>query len=399
MRLPTLVLALVLTSTHDDWPNWRGPARTGVSAETSWSSEGRAEPLWVADVGRGYSAPSVAAGRLFTRGFFPSPDDPEQGVDVTFCLDATTGEEIWIHESAATLWGNMHGGGTLTTPAVAGGAVFVLSRLGSLLALDAESGEVRWTRPLSEELEVGLGPFGFCSSPVVSDGVLLVNAGKTVALDPDTGALLWRTRDYGPSYATPEPFELEGRKLLAVFNAAGLAVLERESGEEVDLFEWTSNYNVNAASPIVVGNRIFISTGYDEKGCAMLELTEEGLSPVWESRRMSNKMNGCVLVDGHLFGFDGGTLRCMDLEGNERWSERGLGLGTVVAAGKRLIVLSEEGELLVAPASAEAFRPESRVRALPEGPCWTTPVLAGGLLYCRSSTGRLVCRDHRDTDR
>ena len=378
-----------------DWPHWRGANRDGVSPERSWLSQGASEALWTAQVGLGYSSPSIQAGRLFTRGYFPGEGEGSEGIDATQCIDSETGEIIWSRETPAKIWDNMHGGGTLTTPTLDGDAVYVLSRFGGLEALDAGDGSVRWERKLDTELEVGLGPFGFCSSPVVDGDVLYVNVGKTVALDKRTGETKWETRDYGPSYATPEMFTAGDKALLAVFNAEGLAVLDRKSGTQVALHPWTSQYNVNSASPIVVDGKIFISTGYNDIGCAMLELKGDKLEPAWTNKSMNNYMNGCVLVDGRLYGFDRKLLRCMDLSGEVLWTERGLGRGTVIASDGRLIVLSEEGELLVAPASADGFEPVSRERVIEEGACWSTPVLSGGRIYCRSSAGVLVCRDHR----
>ena len=393
--------------TDGDWPWWRGPDRTGVSAETEWESEGAPEALWTVNVGRGYSSPSIAGGRLYTRGFVPAPrpegeeeeDDGEDaglGEDFTYCLDALTGEEIWRHASPARLFDNMHGGGTLTTPTVDGNTVFVLGRLGSLWALDAADGSVRWEKDLNAELQAAEGFFGLSSSPVVVGDVLYLNVGVTAAFDKGTGKLLWRTEDYGYSYGTPMPFEREGRPLLAIFNAVGLVVLARTDGTEVARFDWTSGYNVNSATPIVIEDLIFISTGYDEIGCTLLQLTDDGLEPVWASKAMSNLMNGCVLVDGHLIGFDVAVLKSLDLEGNERWVKRGLGRGTVVASRDgRLIVLSEDGHLIVGADGDEAFEKLSSTKVLDEGPCWTTPVLAGGVIYCRSATGLLTARDHR----
>lgn len=386
--LLTALVALASGSFGDDWPHWRGPDRTGVAPETGWTAEGK--PLWSAEVGLGYSSPSIADGRLYTRGFLEADN-----VDLTVCLDAETGEEIWMHAAPAKLWDNMHGGGTLTTPTVDGDAVYVLSRLGPFLALDAEDGSVLWESQLDEELGVGLGPFGFCSSPVVLGDLVIVNVGKTIAMNKESGKTVWVTRDYSASYATPAPFRWQDRDLLAVFNGSGLAVLEQATGKEVALFEWTSGYNVNSATPIVVENRIFISTGYDDKGCALLELTEEGLSELWSNKNMCTKMNGCVRVGDLLFGFDASELECLGLDGELRWKERGLGKGTVIASDGRLIVLSEEGELLIAPASAKSFEPVHRQKVFEDGACWTTPVLANGLLYLRNSLGQLECRDHR----
>lgn len=422
MHSISLALGLVALLAGDlaatsDWPRWRGPNGDGISPERGWSSRGAAEPLWTGSVGRGYSAPTIANGRLYTLGFHETELSPGQkatneapeeqsaesapkpevtGFDVTVCLDARTGETLWTHRSPARLWDNMHKGGTLTTPVVDDDTVYVLSRMGPIFALDAVSGAVRWERDLPADFGVELGFFGLSSSPLVGSDVVYLNVGKTVALDKQTGETRWESRDYGYSYATPVPFEWNDRAMLAVFNATGLTVLERDTGDEVATHEWTSNYNVNCATPIVIDDRILISTGYDEKGAALLQLTEDGLELEWATRRLNSKMNGCVHYEGAFYGFDGGKLKCIDVDGEELWMERGLGIGSLIASDGRLIVLSEEGELLVAPISQDGFEPVHRARVIEgEAPCWTTPVLAHGLIYCRDGAGTLVCVDHR----
>ena len=375
-----------------DWPAWRGPAGSGISPERAWTSGGR--ELWSRNVGAGYSQASVVGERLYTSGFYEA-----RGVDATVCLDAETGAELWRQEHPAVNLDNMHKGGTLTTPTVADGRVYVLCRLGELFAFDAESGELDWSIDLEADHGIERGYFGLPSSPYRYKDLLLISVGPTLAFDPTDGELVWSSKDYGYSYATPTSFALDGRDHLAVFNGAGLTILDPADGSEQALHEWTSGYNVNCATPIVIGDRIFISTGYDDRGCAMLRLTPAGLELMWESVAMLNKMNGCVLVDDHLYGFHAQQLACMTLDGEVLWKRRGLGLGTVIAAGspgeERLIVLSEDGQLLVGPASPAGFEPESEEQVLPAGPCWSTPVLSRGRIYVRNQAGTLVCRDHR----
>lgn len=395
MSLALLALASLLLANSKpsaagdgrDWPCWRGPERDGIAHESGWSTAGK--ELWRAQVGRGYSCVVVAEGRLFTKGF-----DEETEMDVVRCLDALTGAERWAHAYPSKLWDTMHEGGTLTTPVVDGERLYVLSRLGTLHCLAADSGAVLFERALVTE-EEALGTFGLSSSPLVLADQLVLNLGITYALDKKSGKTLWQTKDYGYSYAVPEPFTLDGQTLLAVFNGAGLAVLAQSSGAELALHPWTSEYNVNSATPIVMGRRIFISTGYNAKGCALLEFTGKGLEVVWESKEMSNTMTGCVLVDGHLYGFDEAKLKCLSTDGKLRWEERGLGKGALLASDGRLIVLSEKGELVIAPASPDGFRPAARTPLFEQGVCWTTPVLAHGILYCRNNRGELVARDHR----
>ena len=401
MLRTTLTLLLLTTAPiaqpGEDWPHWRGPGGNGIAPESGWATAGAEKPLWRAEVGRGYSSPSIADGLLFTRGFF-ARENEKQGVDATVCLDVRTGDEIWRHESPAELFDNMHAGGTLTTPTVAAGFVYVLSRFGMLWALDAETGSVRWEQNLGETLAVEAGFFGLSSSPAFHRGELFLNVGKTLSLDPLTGELRWSSEDYGYSYGTPVPFDLDERALLAVFNAKGLAVLDRSSGAEIALHPWTSEYNVNSATPIIIEDQIFISTGYNEKGCALLRLSDDSLEVVWENRSMNNQMNGCVLLGEHLYGFDTTKLRCLDLEGNTAWTVRGLGRGTVIASDDRLIVLSEEGTLQIGAASPAGFEPEYERSVLASGPCWTTPVLSNGRIFCRNASGTLVALDHRPAE-
>ncbi len=377
-----------------DWTQWRGPDRNGIAAETTWRSEIADTPLWEINVGLGYSSVCLTGGRLITHGF-----DEASSEDVIVCLDPLTGAEHWRHSYPAEKGDTMHDGGTLTSPVADGDNVYVLSRMGALRCLDRESGTVRWSRVIDAEFEVTRGTFGLPSSPLVLEEGLAINVGKTIMLDKQTGTTIWQTGDYGYSYSVPVDFTLGDRPALAVFNKAGLVTLDRASGTEIHSFPWPSQFNVNSAAPIAIGSRVFISTGYGDKGSAMLDLSGDEVEIVWQSKVMKNKMTGSVLMGDHLYGFDHAILKCIDLDGNEQWRKRGLGTGAFLATTDgRLIVLSEKGELVVAQASPRGFEELSRKRIFARGNCWTSPVLAGGLIYCRNSAGDLVCLDQRSTD-
>ena len=255
----------------------------------------------------------------------------------------------------------------------------------------------RWERDYAEELGLRLPFHGFAGSPLVLEDRLVLNlGGTTVALGKDDGALLWRTADHGDaSYSNPAVFAHGGVEYLAVFHGEGLGVVELAGGAEVALYPWRPERGgINAATPIAIGDRIFISSAYD-MGCALLRFDGTGLEELWANRRMRNKTNGCVLWEGHLYGFDESMLKCIDLDGRERWRRRGLGMGSLSVAGGRLLVLSSRGELIVAEASPEGYAELSRTPVLEGGVSWTAPVLVDGRIYCRNSLGRLVCRDHR----
>ncbi len=375
-----------------DWPCWLGPHRDGISRETTWASVGTF--AWRVQVGLGYSCVTVVGDALFTLGH-----DPEQELDSVLCLDAATGEERWRHSFSAQTLDRFHGGGTQSTPVVADGRVYVKSREGHGLCLDAKTGGVIWERDYFAELELELTTYGFPASPLWLDGRLFLLFGGTLTeIDPQNGDVLRRSEDSGDGgYANPLPFDLRGRACLAVFAGPGLIVVDRESFEELYRFPWRGAAGgVNAGTPLIIDDgRIFISAAYDV-GAALVDLPEEGeAQALWLNRQFRNKVSGCVRLGDFIYGFDESMLKCIDLEGEERWRVRGLGMGAVGAAGGRLLVLSSKGDLLIAEANAEEFRELWRIHLLDGGESWTTPVLAHGRVYCRSSLGELCCVDHR----
>ena len=372
-----------------DWPWWRGPDRSGISTETAWSPEGQAEALWKSNVGMGYSTVSIHDGRLFTQGH-----DKEFQEDFILCLDPLTGEEKWRHAFPAKTWNAGHGGGSLCTPSVDGGLVYALNREGNFFCLDAATGEVKWEQQLVEERGLKLPRWGFSASPMIFDDMIVLNVGIVLAVDKK-GKEIWKSKtNYGDAYATPAEFEFGGKSCLAVFGGNGLAVLERKGGKELGFFEWKTRYDVNAATPVVMGDKIFISSGYNH-GCAMVQLDKKGLNLLWESKVMRNQMSGCVFFGEHLYGMDDGTLKCLDLGGNEVWTKERVGQGCLLLAGDRLVVMGGRGDLIIAKATPEGYEELATKKVLEGGVYWTTPVLLDGLLYCRNSEGDMVCLDHR----
>jgi outer membrane protein assembly factor BamB len=254
---------------------------------------------------------------------------------------------------------------------------------------------VLWRRNVKEDHDLEYPTWGFSASPLVLDDMLFLNVGKVIALDKKTGEPRWTTEDdFGHAYSTPRDFEWKGKPCLAVFDGNGLVVLDRKDGRKLGFHEWKTKYDINAATPIVIGDGIFISSGMG-RGAALLAVADDGIEVVWENREMNTKLSGCVLVEDHLYGFDEAVLKCMDLEGNELWAQRGLGDGCLSGAADRLLVMSADGELIVVAADPTGYRELSRTKVLEGGEYWTKPVLVNGLIYCRNSLGQLACLDHR----
>lgn len=379
----------------NNWPRWRGPAGNGISDETDWNPGALTngiQPLWRASVGAGYAAVSVQDGRLFTAGNV-------NGEDIVYAFAADSGKEYWRHAYPCEKGSYP---GPRATPLIADGKVYMFSRNGEVLCLDARNGSVLWQHNVTKDSGVENIRWGFASSPVMEGDLLLLNAGETgMALNRRTGKTVWGSKNKG-AYATPVVYSAGAVRCVALFSQNALCGVKLADGALLWSFPWKTAYDVNAADPIVAGDRVFISSGYDA-GCALVSIANDKPTVVWQNKAMRNHFSSCVLIDGFLYGIDGnagkGTLRCLELEtGAERWNDP-VGFGSLLAVDKKLIVLNEAGSLTIVAARPDACEELARAdKAVPvekDEKCWTMPVLCRGLLYCRTSGGTLVCFDLR----
>jgi len=382
-----------------DWPRWRGPDENGIAREKLGDAVDPENAVWRKKIGIGFSSIAVADGRIFTMGH---DGRKVAGEETIWCLDAETGEEIWSDTYEAALLPNLHEGGPSATPTVAGEQVFTLSKDGRLHAYETESGKRLWQRNVMADAGMKRPPeWGFAGSPYVVGELLLIEAGATFAFKKATGELVWRSEMYRPAYGSPVAFEHVGKTRIAILKTDGLVILDAAAGTTLAFEKWETAFQTNASTPIIDDNLIFISTGYD-RGCALFEFTGETLEKRYENRAMCNHMNNSVLIDGHLYGFDGTAHRgrptefvCLEFAtGKEKWRvkpDEGLFCGSVIGtADHQLVILTERGELLVAKATPDQFAYIARAQVL-GGRCWTPPALANGRIYCRNARGDLVC--------
>jgi len=378
-----------------DWPQWLGPNRDGISAETGWRTDWAANPpkvLWKAGVGQGYSAVSVAGGLLYTMGF-------ADGKDTVFCLDAETGAEKWKHSYPS---GNPDEYlGPRMQPTVCGDLVYTLGRQGDLFCFERTTGKIRWQANLPSGLGSKPPRWGFACSPLVLGDNLIIDAGPMIALSKNDGKLAWKSGSDIPGYSSPVAFKLGGATLIAGFNDYGPHVVDAEGGKPVGRYRWETEYGVNSASPVIDGNLMFISSGYG-RGAALFEVSQAGLKVVWENKNMRNHTNGCVLWKGCLYGFDGqvdaGGLACIDFKtGAPRWSQKNIKMGGLMIADGKLIIMSSKGDLIIAGAAPDGYKELARATEVLTGDSkrWTMPVLSGGRIYCRNHGGQLVSLDVR----
>lgn len=386
------LLALAALSTWAaaaDWPQFRGPGRDGVSAEkglaASWPADGPKE-LWRVELGDGYSAPVIAAGRVYT--MFSRGDD-----EFIACFDAADGSELWRVRADAT-WKDRFANGPRSTPTVDGETVYALGSRGKLLALAAADGALRWSRDLPREFGAKAPKWGVSTSPLVEGKALLVDVGgnegaSIVAFDKASGKELWRAGSDGAGYSAPVAFEAGGVRQVVFFTATSVTALRPSDGTLLWEVPWATSWDVNAATPIFIPpDKLFVSSGYDV-GAAVYRIKsgadgEVSVEELWKNREMKNKFSSSVLHDGYIYGFDEKTLKCIGAtDGETRWQARGLGHGSLLYADGKLIVLGDEGTLALVEATPEEYREKSRAQVV-EGRTWTMPALSGGRLYVRN---------------
>ena len=373
-----------------DWPNWRGINYDGMSAETGLNPVFAADGpkvLWQFDAGMGFSAISVADGKAYLMG-------NKNDVDTIYCLDAVTGKEVWSHSYNQALDPKYYQGGTSSTPTIADGKVYTISKDGITLCLDANTGDVIWQKDVSKEYGFNRPTWGYSGSVLVCDDLLILNVGKRgLALKKTDGSFVWGADKEPGGYATPVPYEMDGKKCVLIFGFRELMCIEAATGKQLWEYRWETKHDVNAADPVVMGDKIFISSGYGT-GCAMIEIKESKPVELWRNRNLKTKMSGCVYLNGVLFGPDEREgLKCIDpASGDELWSKDQFKEGTLTAADDKLIVLSEDGTLAIVEASKEAYKEISSAKVL-GSTCWAMPVLANGKLYVRDSKDAAKCID------
>jgi outer membrane protein assembly factor BamB len=272
---------------------------------------------------------------------------------------------------------------------VDGDRVYTLSRLGHFFCLDSSTGAVKWSKDFRKEFGAQPPTWGFAGSPLIErDWVLSEASGKSnasvVAFDKRTGELAWRAGSDPAGYGSLIAFDLAGERCLLQFSGDHLICRKMKDGTEMWRLSWKTSYGANIATPIIHGDGIFVSSGYDF-GCALLKATPTQAQEAWRNKNMRNHVNSCVLLDGFLYGYDESELRCLDwTTGQVKWSTKAYGKGAVQSAGGKLILYGQNGKLGLAAASPEAFQELCSFQAMTGKDTWANPVLANGILYVRS---------------
>ncbi len=400
---PILVL---VADPSTGWPQFLGPTRDGVDhgppLGSRWPAAGP-PVVWKREVGLGFSGPAIQGDRLI---LFHRLSD----LAVVECLEASSGRGLWKADYPTDYRDDFgFDAGPRATPSIAGGRVFTFGAEGRLSAWDLGTGEPVWSVDTVKKFGAAKGWFGRACSPLVEDGlvILLMGGGDgagIAAFDATDGDLKWTATHDEASYSSPVVAGLQGRRTLVALTREALVGIAPADGRLLFRYPWRPRMSasVSAATPLVIDDQVFISASYGA-GATLLRSTPTGLERVWANdESLSNHYATSVHHRGFLYGWHGRQeqgceLRCVELgTGRVRWSETGLKAGTVTLAGDELLVLTEQGELIRAKASADGFQPINRAQVLPSG-VRAYPALANGRFFARSPR-LLVCLELRGID-
>jgi outer membrane protein assembly factor BamB len=394
--------ATLLNGAATDWPQFLGPMRNGIYGgpplADAWGPGGP-KVVWRKQIGQGFAGPAVVGNRVI---LFHRVGNEE----VLESLDAATGNSTWRY-AYPTRYRDDFGfdEGPRAVPVVEDGVIYTFGAEGQLHAVDLAMGTRLWSEDTMKRFGVPKGFFGAAGSPLVEGGRVIANIGGEkagiVAFEAKTGKVVWTATDDDASYSSGVATTIGGRRSGVFLTRDSLVGLDPASGAVQFQRRWRARIaaSVNAATPIIVGDQIFVSAQYGP-GAGVLKVNGSQLVDVWTSDDvLSNHYATSVFYNGYLYGFHGRqefgpSFRAVEFQtGMVKWSQEQFRAGSVLLAGDRLLITREGGELILAAASPQAFRPIARAQIL-QGVVRPYPALADGLLYVRNEN-TLLCLDLR----
>lgn len=399
----TLFVATTIYLQANNWPQWRGPTRDNISAETEllkqWPAGGPPLAWKASGLGAGYSSVSVANGKVFTMGDGPDSSSVE-------ALDEKQGKPIWSARVGKTGGGGGYPG-PRCTPTVDGELVFALGQFGDLVCLETATGKEKWRKNLSKDFRGRvMSGWGNAESPLVDGDKLICTPGGSkgtlLALNKQTGDVLWQSKDLtdAAAYSSIVPAEINGVRQYVQLTDASVAGIAPETGNVL----WRANRHGETAvipTPIVYDNCVYVTSGYGI-GCNLFRITASGSTlqaeEAYANKTMVNHHGGVVRMGDFIYGYsDGKGWVCQNFKSGEMvWSDKKLGKGSLVGADGHLYLRSEGGKgtvaLIEAPSAGykEVSRFDQPDRSGQNS--WPHPVIANGKLYLRDQDV-LLCYD------
>ncbi len=387
---PSRVEPPASTPVAGDYPQFLGADRNGTVTGVRLADDWAARPprlVWRRPIGAGWSGFAVARGLAVTQ-------EQRGRQEMVVAYNLVDGRPRWSHGDEAHYESTIAGEGPRATPTISRGRVFTLGSTGLLNCLDLETGKAIWRRDIGADNDSAQPDFGRSSSPLVVDDLIVVSAGGSpgrslVAYHRDSGEPAWRGGDDLASYSSPVLATLGGVRQIVVLNQSSVAGHDPVTGRVLWNHPWPRSAPTVAAPLVVSDNRVLLSAGYG-LGSHLLQISREGdavsQTLVWESTRLKAKFANPVVYDGFVYGLDDGVLVCLDpSNGERRWKGGRYGHGQTILVGNRLIVTTEDGDVVLVEARPDAHRELARFTAFAQK-FWNPPALAGRFLIVRTDT-------------
>lgn len=380
----------------DQWPQWRGPNRDGVVPAASVPAAWPQKPVvrWTQTVGEGYSSPIVAGGRVFVH----SRRDPEE---IVSAFDLATGKPLWSQRYAAAFTKSKYAmdmaKGPNSTPVFAGGRVFTLGMSAILSSFDAATGELKWRKDWSKEIDTSKLFTGTSMSPLIENNLLIVHVGDDGegafrAFDPMSGTEKWSLPGHGPGYSSPIVTTVAGTRQLVTMTDKAVVGVDVASGTLLWSVAFSDEWNENIVTPVVAGDVLVVSG--TRKGTLGYRVEKNGSAfaakQLWHNTDLPMYMSSPVSDGSFVYGLSSkrkGQIFCLDARtGTTKWATEGRAAtnAAVLSAGSDLVVLTSEGEIIVARRSPEKFEEVRRFKVA-SSQTWAHPVLLGSDLLIRDA--------------
>jgi outer membrane protein assembly factor BamB len=367
-----------------EWPGFRGLNRDGIIHGVRIISDWKESPpveMWRRPIGPGCSSFAVHGNLLFTQ-------EQRGENEMVTCYKLDTGEPVWVHSDSARFWDSHAGAGPRSTPTLLGGHIYTLGATGILNVLNAGDGSVVWSRNAASDAKIKVLPWGFTSSPLVIDSMVVVAlSGKLAAYDIVNGKPLWFGPDGGNSYSSPHLLTIDGVQQVILMSNSGALSVEPGSGKQLWKYDWPIEDRI--LQPAVIAEGELLLTGeYNSIKRINVSSTEGNWSvkELWKSTEMILNFNDIVIHKGYAYGFDGPKIACTDIkDGRCLWRGKPYrGWLLLLADQDLLLLLTEKGELALVEANPSAFKELAWFPAI-KGKTWNHPVLVGDILLVRNS--------------
>ena len=375
----------------NDWPQWRGADRSGLSKESGllkqWPASGPPRVWQIANLGGGFGSISVAGDRIFVQSLVGNQS-------TVASLNRADGKLVWSR-ALGPGGDNYMGPGPRGTPTVDGDRLYVLTENGDLACLKAADGSVVWQKNILREFSGRNIGWLISESPLVDgDRVIVTPGGRgagVVALDKMSGKAIWTSKDLSDEagYASVVAADVQGVRVLMTLTAEAGVGLRASDGKLLWKYPRVANGTANITTPVFYDNKVFYTSSYGTGG-ALLGLTAQGgevkAQEIYFTREMKNHHGGVVLVDGYLYGYNDSILTCLEFAtGKVMWRHRSVGKGSLTYADGNLYLLGEENVVGLAVATPAGYQEKGRFEIPDQGlPSWAHPVVSGGRLYIRN---------------